>query len=132
MGTHLSGKAGNVYSTTAGGTLTGEVIVAGMKSWTVDYTADALDTTDFADSGLKTYIAGLSGWSGSFEGYKDGAPGLVPGTAYVLDLRESTDSTQKYTGTALITGLHGSASVDGVVTLAYDFQGSGTLTVPTA
>jgi hypothetical protein len=129
---HLAGKSGNVYSTTAGGTATGAVIVAGMKSWNVDYTSDALDTTDFADSGLKTYIAGLSGWSGSFEGNKDGAPGLVPGTSYVLHLRESGTSTQYYTGTALITGLHGTASVDGIVGLSYDFQGSGALTVPTA
>jgi len=129
---HLSGKAGNVYSTTAGGTLTGEVVVAGMKSWTIDYTSDALEATDFADAGLKTYIAGLSGWSGSFEGNKDGAPGLTPGTSYVLDLRESATTTQKYTGTALITGMHGTASVDGIVGLSYDFQGSGTLTVPTA
>ena len=132
MGTHLAGKSGSVYSTTAGGTATGVVIVAGMKSWNVDYTSDALETTDFGDAGLKTYIAGLSGWSGSFEGFKDGAPGLTPGTEYVLHLRESATTTQAYTGTALITGLHGAGSVDGIVTLSYDFQGSGTLTVPTA
>ena len=128
MGTHLAGKAGNVYSTTAGGTATGVVIVAGMKSWTIDYTSDALETTDFADGGTKTYIAGLSGWAGSFEGFKDGAPGLTPGTSYILHLRESASTTtQLYTGTALITGLHGTASVDGIVGLSYDFVGSGAL-----
>jgi len=132
MGTHLAGKAGNVYYTTAGGTATGAAVVAGMKSWTCDYTLDALDTTDFADSGLRTYIAGLSGWSGSFEGFKDGAPTLTVGTSYVLHLRESATTTQQYSGTAIITGLHGSASVDGIVTESYDFQGTGTLTVPTA
>ena len=129
---HLAGKSGNVYSTTAGGTATGQVVVAGMKSWNVDYTSDALETTDFADSGLRTYIAGLSGWSGSFEGYKDGAAGLAPGTSYVLRLQASASTTtQMYTGTAFITGLHEAASVDGVVSLAYDFQGSGTLTYTT-
>jgi len=129
---HLAGKSGNVYSTTTGGTATGAVVVSGMKSWTLDYTTDALDSTDFADVGVKAYIAGLSGWSGSFEGYKDGAPDLTVGTKYVLHLRESTLTTERYTGTALITGLHGSASVDGVVTQGYDFQGDGTLTPPTA
>jgi len=130
MAGQIAGKSGNVYTTTAGGTATGAVIVAGMKSWTIDYTLDALDTTDFADSGLRTYIAGLSGWSGSFEGFKDGAPGLVPGTSYVLHLRESATTTEQYSGTVIITGLHGSASVDGVVTQSYDFMGSGTLTPP--
>jgi hypothetical protein len=129
---HLAGKAGAVYSTTTGGTATQTVIVTGMKSWSVDYTIDALETTDFADVGVKSYIAGLSGWSGSFEGYKDGAPGLVVGTSYVLHLNESATTTQRYTGTALITGLHGAASNDGIVTVGFDFQGTGTLTVPTA
>ncbi len=129
---HLAGKAGSVYSTTAGGTATGVVIVTGMKSWTIDYTVDALDSTDFADVGVKAYISGLSGWSGSFEGFKDGAPGLTPGTKYILHLRESATTTQAFTGTALITGLHGAGSVDGIVVQSYDFQGDGTLTVPTA
>jgi len=129
---HLAGYGGAVYSTTAGGTATGVAVVSGMKSWTVDYTVDALDSTDFADAGVKAYIAGLSGWSGSFEGYKDGAPDLTPGTKYVLHLREGTLTTERYTGTALITGLHGSGSVDGVVTQSYDFVGDGALTVPTA
>ena len=129
---HLAGKAGNVYYTTTGGTATQAAIVAGMKSWNVDYVGEALETTDFGDSGKKTYIAGLTGWSGSFEGYKDGAAALTVGSSYVLHLRESATTTQRYTGTAIITGLHAGGSVDGVVTQSWDFQGTGTLTVPTA
>ena len=49
----ISGKAGEVQ--VAGAT------VAGIKSWSVDYVADALETTDFGDSGHRTYIAGLDG-----------------------------------------------------------------------
>ena len=128
---HVAGKSGSVYSTTAGGTATGVVIVAGMKSWNVDYTSDALETTDFGDSGVRTYIAGLSGWAGTFEGFKDGAPkGL--GTQALIEFRESTDSTQKWTGAALITGIHPSVSVDGIVSVSYDIQGTGALTSPTA
>ena len=129
---HLAGKSGAVYSTTTGGTATGAAVVAGMKSWTLDYTTEAIESTDFADVGVKAYIAGLSGWAGSFEGYKDGAPGLTVGTSYILHLREGTLTTERYTGTAIITGLHGSASIDGVVTQGYDFQGTGALTPPTA
>jgi len=119
----ISGKAGDV---SVGGSSIG-----GIKSWTVDYVAEALDTTDFADSGLRTYIAGLSGWSGSFEGYKDGAPTGI-GAEIALILEESTDATQRYTGQAIITGSHETVSVDGVVSISYDFQGTTTLTVPTA
>ena len=119
----ISGKAGEV--SVAGAT------VDGIKSWTIDYVVDALETTDFADSGKKTYIAGLSGWSGSYEGFKDGAPTAI-GAEIALILEESTDSTQVYTGQAILTGSHETVSVDGVAGIAYDFTGTTTLTVPTA
>ena len=129
---HIAGKAGGVYRVSTSGTVTTTVTVAGIKSWSLDYVGDALETTDFGDSGHKTYIAGLDGWSGSFSGFKDGAPqslGLISG---VIELRESTDSTQKWTGTALITGIHPSVDVDGVAGMSYDFQGTGVLSVPSA
>jgi len=119
----IAGKLGDVS--------VGGASIGGIKSWTIDYVADALETTDFADSGKKTYIAGLTGWSGSFEGFKDGAPTTI-GTEIALILEESTDSTQRYTGQAIITGSHETVSVDGIVSISYDFQGTTTLTVPTA
>jgi hypothetical protein len=125
---HIAGKAGAVYGTTTGTTA---AIIAGVKSWTLDYVVDALETTDFGDSGHRTYIPGLDGWSGKFEGFKDGAP-IALGAWTLLELRESTNTTQKWTGTGIVTGIHPSVSVDGVVTYAYDYIGTGTLTLPTA
>ncbi len=119
----IAGKLGEVR--VAGAT------IAGMKSWTVDYTVDAIETTDFADTGTKSFIAGISGWSGSFEGYKDAAPTGI-GTEIALILKESTDATQQYTGQAILTGIHETVSIDGVVSEAYDFQGTGALVIPTA
>jgi hypothetical protein len=125
---HVAGKTGSVYTTTTG---TAVAVVSGVKSWSLDYVQEALETTDFGDSGVRTYIAGLSGWAGTFEGFKDGAPkGL--GTQALIEFRESTDSTQKWTGAALITGIHPSVSVDGIVSVSYDIQGTGALTSPTA
>lgn len=124
---HISGKAGHVYSTTSGATA---VVVAGIKAWSLDYVGDALETTDFGDSGHRTYIPGLDGWAGSFDGYKDGKP-IALGNQSVIELRESTFTTQKWTGTALIIGMHPTVDVDGVVGISYDFQGSGALTPPT-
>ena len=123
MAGQLSGKAGDV--SVAGSS------IGGIKSWNIDYVADALETTDFADSGLRTYIAGITGWSGSFEGFKDGAPTSI-GSEIALILEETSDATQRYTGQAILTGSHESVSVDGVVSISYDFQGTTTLNPPTA
>ena len=121
---HISGVTGNV--------LIGTATATGIKAWSVDYTIDTIESTDFADAGIKNYILGASGWAGSFDGYKDGI-GLVLATATVsLNLRESTTTGQVYTGNAFITGIHPSVSNDGIVTYSYDFQGTGALTVATA
>ena len=119
----IAGKAGEVQVAAA--------TVAGIKSWTVDYVSDALETTDFGDSGHRTYIPGLDGWSGSFEGFKDGAPKGI-GSEIALILKELTTETgAKYTGQAILTGSHPTVDVDGVVGISYDFQGTGILTVAT-
>ncbi len=126
----VAGKTGSVYTTTTG-TAGSVAVVNGVKSWTLDYVQDALDSTDFGDSGVRAFIAGLSGWSGSFEGYKDASP-IAMGFRTVMEFRESTNTTQKWTGSGFITGIHPSAATDDVVGISYDFQGTGALTVPTA
>ncbi len=120
---HISGKAGQVDAASA---------VTGIKSWTLDYTADTLETTDFADVGVKTYIIGGSGWSGSFEGFKDTTPLPLAGAAVTLKLYESQTANQFWTGSAFLTGIHVNTSSDGIVTYSYDFQGTAALTVAAA
>ncbi|MBU2060032.1 MAG: hypothetical protein KKB38_20145, partial [Gammaproteobacteria bacterium] len=105
--------------------------VTGIKSWTVDYVFDALEGTGFDSSGHRVYTPGLDGWSGSFEGYKDGTP-LTIGTEVALILKESATATQKWYGQAIITGAHPAGAVDGLIAISYDFQGTGALTIPTA
>lgn len=120
--TRLSGKAGSVYIGSN---------IAGIKSWTLDQIVEALEGTGFDSGGHKVYTPGLGGWSGSFEGFKDAAP-LTIGTAISLELRESQTASQKFTGSAIITGLHAATAVDGLVTYGYDFQGTGALSaIPT-
>jgi hypothetical protein len=105
--------------------------VSGINSWNIDYVSDALETTDFASAGVRSYIIGASGWSGSFAGYKDGAP-LTIGGIYGAEFAESATATQLYIGDIVITGVHPSVSFDGVVTYSYDFTGTDALTVATA
>ena len=118
-------------SGTAGEVLVAAATVNGIKSWTVDYTLDALDTTDFADSGLRTYIAGLSGWSGSFEGYKEGLVQILTVIASSpITLKLYEDATYFWSGSAIITGVHANNSHDTVVSYNYDFVGIAGLTAP--
>jgi predicted secreted protein len=118
---HISGKAGQVDTGSA---------VSGIKSWTLDYNVDMLETTDFADAGVKTFIAGGSGWSGTFEGYKDGVPQTI-GASITLKLYEEAAGAY-WTGTAFITGISAGAAIDGIVSYSYTFTGTGALTVPIA
>lgn len=106
----------------------GIAVVEGIKAWSLDYEFEALECTDFEDSGARDYVAGPSGWSGSFEGVKDGAP-LSIGSEVILILTESTTSGQSWLGDAFITAVHPSVSFDGVVSYSYDFVGSGALEV---
>jgi len=106
-------------------------LIAGIRSWNLDYTADTLDVTDFGSSGIKEYIIAGYGWAGSFEGYKDGAP-LTIGSEYGLELAESATSTQMWLGNAFITAVHPTVDINGVIAYSYDFIGTGTLTIASA
>ena len=105
--------------------------IAGIKSWGLDETVEILESTGFDSGGHKSYTVGERGWSGSFEGYKDGAP-IAIGTVVGLELRESSTSTQQWRGSAIITARHISTPTDGLVTYSYDFTGVRELMPATA
>ena len=105
--------------------------IDGIKSWSLDYSSDTLEATDFDDVGVKAYIVGGSGWSGSFEGFKDTTP-LGIGSEVYLTLGESTTAYQNWIGKVIITACHPSTTIDGIVTYSYDFQGTGALESPSA
>ena len=103
-------------------------VTGNVKSWSLDYTADTLDTTDFTTSGPRSFIGGLTTWSGSFETNLDATDAMpTPGTKTRLTLTASSGRT--FVGLALLTGLHPSVSVDGLNGLTVDFQGSSDLTI---
>jgi hypothetical protein len=110
-----------------GGSLTFTNLTAGVKNWTVNYACDVLETTDFADSCKRTYIAGLTGWTATATANWDAANTADAGDSAMLTLTADTGKT--YAGTAIITGLDVNVAVDGVNTASYTFQGSGTLTI---
>jgi len=149
---HCTVVSGSPFSATTAGTIIGlesnanganlDVIylddvraakgVAGVRSWTMDYTVDTIDTTDFVDgaatNAARTFIPGLSSWSGSFEAIKDGAP-LSLFSQVGIELAESATVTQMWLGNIILTAIHPNVSVDGVITYTYDFEGTGKLEV---
>ncbi len=124
---HISGVSGLVVAGVGTGTT-----ATGIRAWSADYTIDTLESTDFADAGIKTYILGGSGWAGSFEGFKDGPPIALSTVTCALQLREAATTGAVWTGNAYITGIHPSVSWDNMVQYSYDFQGTGVLSLATA
>ena len=106
--------------------------ITAIRSWSIDYNVAALDTTDFADAGVSTFIAGVSQWSGAFEGPKEGAPPTIVGSIFSGDFGESDTTGQHFTGDILITGLSPVVEFDGVVAYSWTFQGTGALVIATA
>jgi len=110
---------------------TGTVGVAGIREWSMDYTVNIIDGRGFDDACEPHPIVGMRNWEGNFRGPKDGAPmALFTTGAFVF--QESTTTGQRWTGSAILTGIHPTVSVDGLVEYAYDFVGIGTLTIATA
>jgi hypothetical protein len=96
--------------------------------------------------GARTYKAGLTNFSGSFEGMYDTAHNSTNGAAFDLDqtgddgnsvntgiltgefITSTATGSKKYSGEILITSIERTASFDDMITFTANFQGSGVLT----
>ncbi len=114
-----------------GGSVRAPGAIVGVREWNLDYVAAALDSSGYDGGQPKTFIIGQTEWSGSFSGFKDGAP-LAIGTVLAFEFRESDVASQLWTGNGYITNIRPASAVDGVVTYGYDFQGTAVLTVAAA
>jgi len=107
----------------------------GITSWEIDAKADAIDVTGMDDAGIKEFLAGVTEWSGSFEGFAGGTvTGSVVGTAITNAVFSSGGAGSPKltaTGGGFITGLKVSTEVTGAVKVSCTFQGSGALTYST-
>jgi len=119
MANELSGKDGSIVFSG------GQTYV---KSWTIAYAGDALETTNFDDSsGGRTYIPGLTNWSGSFDCLYSTANTAVPGSTGNGVFKTSTGTVGVWSGGIIITGMDVTTPRDGLVTQSYSFQGTGVL-----
>ncbi len=120
---------GNNGLVEVGGSGVGEV-----RSFSFDQEVDAIEDSSMGDAD-RTYIASIPTWSGSIEAWWDNAdsPGqedLTIGASVTLSLApEGSDPGDiTYDGTALLTGVGRTLERDGIVEVAFRFQGTGALT----
>jgi len=106
----------------------------GINNWTISYTADTHEITDFSDAGVKAYLGGLSGWTGTIAGLYDSADATVynstiaPGNDIACRF-ETSAASKDMTGVGLITGMSFTTGIDGAVTTNISIQGTGGLVI---
>jgi len=125
----VTGKGGQVKI--------GANTVAEINSWSLDLGADDIDVTSFDSAGKKEFLAGLTEWSGSFEGNlkaddTNGQKALLNawanGTPVELTFQVSAGVT--FAGSAYVKPSI-EVPVDDKASFSCDFQGTGELTLPT-
>lgn len=135
----LTGNNGVVKVADADGTLTS---LAAVRSFSIEMSSDTIETTTMGTD-ARTYVKGLSSFSGTAEIYWDDAefptadgsgelaginPTLEPvgHAAYAIELYLN-DTANKFSGNIIITGSTVNSSMDGMVEASISFQGSGQL-----
>lgn len=126
--------------------------IAAVRSFSIDITADTIETSVMGTN-ARTYVKGMSTFSGSADIYWDtadwdssgenttwnptdssslvGASG-VSGKFY-LDLDNSgTNADKAFTGDVIVTGYTINSSFDGMVEATISFQGTGGVTYSTS
>jgi len=122
------------------------VNVANVRNFSIEITADTIETTTMGVD-VRTYVPGLSSFSGSADVYFDPADydtnestfnptaGLVgaSGVAGKFYIQENYSSTNDYafTGTIIVTGWTVNTTMDGLVEASMTFQGTGAATYST-
>ena len=110
--------------------------VAEVRSYSIDETADTIESTSMGDS-AKTFESSLTSFSGSVECFWDETDtaqvAMSIGSTITLNLYpEGADSGDTYySGSAIVTGKTVSGTHDGLVEASISFQGSGALTITT-
>ena len=115
--------------------------IAAVRNFSVELTRDTIETTTMQVD-VRTYLTGLSSWSGSADIYFDPAASTgTIATHAVLNPTSGTvgqstltvelflaDTAGKFSGEVIITGFTVNSTMDGMVEASISFQGSGACT----
>ena len=124
--------------------------VAELRNYSIELTADTIETTNMGDT-TRQYVKGLSSYSGSADVYFDPTHfaatgssgndldgqifGALGGSGVAIALYPEGDvgvGTDKImSGTVIITGYSINGSFDGLIEASISFQGTGALTYAT-
>jgi hypothetical protein len=128
MGTH-KGSEGFVK--------VGSATIAEVKSYSLEESADTIETTKMGDA-ARSYLPSLTSFSGSVDCFWDetdtaGQVALTPGASVTLVFypEGATSGDTYYSGTALVTGKTITGSFDGMVEASISVQGTGAITTTT-
>ena len=131
-----------------GGVSVGGTVVAAVRSFSVEITADTIETTTMGTD-VRTYVKGLSSFSGSADIYFDpaefdgaetvfnptatnvGASAAVVAVKFYLENNYSSTSDYAFTGDVIVTGYTVNSSMDGMVEASISFQGTAGTTFST-
>lgn len=107
--------------------------VAEIRSFSIEESADTIETTTMGDT-ARTYTSSLTSWSGTVDVYWDetdttGQGALVNGAEVTLNVYPEGDTLGDtyYSGSAIVTGVSISSSFDGNVEASISVQGTGAL-----
>jgi predicted secreted protein len=115
--------------------------IAAVRNFSIDLTRDTIENTTMGVD-VRTYVNGLSSWSGSADIYFDPAASTgTIATHAVLNPTSGTvgqstltvelylaDTAGKFSGEVIITGFTINSTMDGMVEASISFQGSGACT----
>jgi hypothetical protein len=114
----------------------GSDVLGSIRSYTIESTGETIENSTMGLS-ARTYVAGLTTFTGSFEVYfdeTDTAQNAVDaGASITFSVFPEGDSSGDtyYTGSGIVTGRSITASFDGMVEMSLSIQGSGALTETT-
>lgn len=138
-----AGTGGAVHIATGGGS-TYETI-AEIRSWSVEESADTVESTNMGSAGVRSYKLTHKTWSGTADLYipiddSDGSEqfteensalaGISIGATYEFKfyVDDSTASFESYAGTGIVTGISRSVAHDGMAEMSVTIQGNSALT----
>jgi predicted secreted protein len=115
--------------------------IAAVRNFSVELTSDTIETSTMGVD-VRTYVKGMSSWSGSADIYYD--PAASTGHLAVHTVLNPTsgtvgsstltfegylaDTAGKFSGEVIVTGFTINSAMDGMVEASISFQGSGACT----
>ena len=115
----------------------GSATLAEVKSYSLEESADTIETTKMGDA-ARTYLPSLTSFSGSVDCFWDetdtaGQVALAVGASVTLVFYPEGEASGDtyYSGTALVTGKTITGSFDGMVEASISVQGTGAITTTT-